>query len=95
MPAAAALEVVDSDDRVRSVLVNIFGGITRGDEVARGILGALDRVDLRSPIVVRLDGTNASEGRALLAASPSERLVSRPTMLEAAATAVELARTGS
>ena len=92
---AAALEVVNSDDRVRSVLVNIFGGITRGDEVAKGILEALDRVDLRSPIVVRLDGTNAEEGRALLAASPSAGLVSRPTMLEAAATAVELAAGGT
>ncbi len=89
---AAALEVVDSDDRVRAVLVNIFGGITRCDEVAKGILEALGRLALRSPIVVRLDGTNADQGRALLAASPSDGLVSRPTMLEAAATAVALAR---
>jgi succinyl-CoA synthetase beta subunit len=88
---AAALEVVDSDDRVRSVLVNIFGGITRCDEVARGILDAMARVDLRSPIVVRLDGTNAEEGRALLAAYESDRLVSQPTMVDAARKAVELA----
>jgi succinyl-CoA synthetase beta subunit len=88
---AAALEVVDSDDRVQAVLVNIFGGITRCDEVARGIIDALDRVELRSPIVVRLDGTNAEEGRALLAGHESPRLVSRPTMLDAAQAAVELA----
>lgn len=92
---AAALEVVNSDDRVRAVFVNIFGGITRGEEVAKGILEALERVDVRSPIVVRLDGTNAEQGRALLAASPSDRVVSRPTMLEAAATAVALARDGA
>ncbi len=92
---AAALDVVNSDDRVRAVFVNIFGGITRGEEVAKGILEALERVDLRSPIVVRLDGTNAEEGRALLAASPSDKVVSRPTMLEAASTAVALARQAS
>ena len=88
---AAALEVVDSDDRVRAILVNIFGGITRCDEVARGILDAMGRVELRSPIVVRLDGTNAEEGRALLAGNMSDRLISRPTMLEAAQAAVAMA----
>jgi succinyl-CoA synthetase beta subunit len=88
---AAALEVVDSDDRVRAILVNIFGGITRCDEVARGILDAMARVQLRSPIVVRLDGTNADQGRALLAGYVSDRLVSQPTMLSAARAAVELA----
>jgi succinyl-CoA synthetase beta subunit len=88
---AAALEVVDSDDRVRAILVNIFGGITRGDEVARGMLAAMERVELRSPIVVRLDGTNAIEGRALLAEHESDRLVSQPTMLDAARAAVALA----
>lgn len=101
---AAALEVVDSDDRVRAILVNIFGGITRGEEVANGIIDALGSVELRSPIVVRLDGTNAKEGRALLAAHcvratqaghQSDRLLSRPTMLEAARTAVELAATAA
>ena len=85
---AAALEVVDSDDRVRAILVNIFGGITRCDEVARGMIDAMGRVALRSPIVVRLDGTNAAEGRALLAAHESDRLVSQPTMLDAAQAAV-------
>jgi len=88
---AAALEVVDSDDRVRAILVNIFGGITRCDEVARGMIDAMGRVALRSPIVVRLDGTNAAEGRALLADHESDRLVSQPTMLDAAQAAVALA----
>ena len=56
---AAALEVINSDPAVRSILVNIFGGITRVDEVAKGVLEALGRVDIGSPIVLRLDGTNA------------------------------------
>ncbi|MDQ4097389.1 MAG: ADP-forming succinate--CoA ligase subunit beta [Actinomycetota bacterium] len=87
---AAAREVVDSDDRVRAILVNIFGGITRCDEVARGMLDAMRGVALRNPIVVRLDGTNAAEGRALLAGYESDRLVSQPTMLDAARAAVAL-----
>ena len=62
---ADGLEVILSDDKVRSVLVNIFGGITRGDLVAQGILDALDRLGdkVKVPLVVRLDGTNAEEGR--------------------------------
>jgi succinyl-CoA synthetase beta subunit len=90
---AAGLEVILSDPKVRSVFVNIFGGITRGDLVAQGILDALDRLGdrLQVPLVVRLDGTNAEEGRRLLAASPSEKVVPAATMLEAAAEAVELA----
>ena len=88
---AAALEVVDSDDGVRAIFVNIFGGITRCDQVAQGILDATGRVSLRNPIVVRLDGTNAEEGRALLADYVTDRLVSRPTMLDAAEAAVALA----
>ncbi len=87
----AALQVVNADPAVRAIFVNIFGGITRGEEVAKGIVEALGRVELRSPIVVRLDGTNAEEGRAILASHESDRLVSRPTMLEAARTAVTLA----
>jgi len=87
----AALEVVNADPAVRAIFVNIFGGITRGEEVANGIVEALGRVDLRSPIVVRLDGTNAEEGRAILASHESDRLVSRPTMEDAARTAVALA----
>jgi succinyl-CoA synthetase beta subunit len=87
----AALEVVNSDPGVRAILVNIFGGITRGEQVALGIVEALQRVELRSPIVVRLDGTNAEEGRAILAANRSDLLVSEPTMLSAARRAVALA----
>ena len=60
---AAALEVINFDQNVKSIFINIFGGITRGEEVAKGIVEALGRVDLRAPIVIRLDGTNAEEGR--------------------------------
>lgn len=88
---AAALEVVASDGKVGAILVNIFGGITRCDEVARGILQALAQTDIRPPIVVRLDGTNAEDGRAILAEHLSDGLRSQPTMLEAARTAVRLA----
>ncbi len=88
---AAALEVVNADPKVAAIFVNIFGGITRGEEVANGIVEALARVDISSPIVVRLDGTNAAEGRAILSDHESERLRSCPTMLDAARTAVELA----
>ena len=88
---ANALEVINSDDKVESIFINIFGGITRGEEVANGIVQALGRVELNSPIVIRLDGTNADEGRAILAEHESDTLMSRPTMLEAARTAVELA----
>jgi succinyl-CoA synthetase beta subunit len=89
---ASALEVINTDANVRSIFINIFGGITRGDEVAHGIVQALERVQLRAPIVIRIDGTNADEGRAILARHASERLISRPTMLEAARTAVALAK---
>jgi succinyl-CoA synthetase beta subunit len=93
---ADGLQVVLANPEVRSVFVNIFGGITRGDLVARGILDALDRLGdkVTVPLVVRLDGTNAEEGRRLLARSPSERVVPAATMLEAAAKAVELAGKG-
>jgi succinyl-CoA synthetase beta subunit len=86
-----ALEVITSDDQVRSIFFNIFGGITRCDEVARGILTALDRMKIELPIVVRLDGTNAEEGRKLLADAAPPNLHVQPTMLEAAQRAVELA----
>jgi succinyl-CoA synthetase beta subunit len=89
---ATSLEVILSDPDVRSVLVNIFGGITRGDVVAEGILEALKRVDAHVPIVVRLDGTNAEEGRRLLAEAGHERIVPADTMLEAARKAVELTK---
>jgi succinyl-CoA synthetase beta subunit len=89
---ATSLEVILSDPDVRSVLINIFGGITRGDLVAEGILEALKRVEARVPIVVRLDGTNAEEGRRILAEAGHERIVPAATMLEAARKAVELTR---
>jgi succinyl-CoA synthetase beta subunit len=88
---ATSLEVVLSDPDVRAVLVNIFGGITRGDEVAEGILEALQRVDARVPIVVRLDGTNAEEGRRMLQEAGHERILPAATMQEAAQRAAELA----
>jgi succinyl-CoA synthetase beta subunit len=88
---AAALEVIESDDNVRAILINIFGGITRGEDVANGIVQALGRFTPRSPIVVRLDGTNAEEGRLILEPHLSDRLISRPTMLDAAREAVALA----
>ncbi len=86
-----ALEVITSDDQVRSIFFNIFGGITRGDEVARGILTALEQMKIELPIVVRLDGTNAEEGRRLLTEAAPANLHVEPTMLEAAQRAVELA----
>ena len=90
---AGALEVINFDDTVKSIFINIFGGITRGEEVAKGIVEALGRVDLKAPIVIRLDGTNAEEGRQILADAgiPPEKLRSEPTMLDAARAAVALA----
>jgi succinyl-CoA synthetase beta subunit len=86
-----ALEVITGDPQVRSIFFNIFGGITRCDEVARGILQALERMQVQQPLVVRLDGTNAEEGRRLLREAASESLHVEPTMLDAARRAVELA----
>jgi succinyl-CoA synthetase beta subunit len=86
-----ALEVISADPQVRSIFFNIFGGITRGDEVARGILAALGQIGIEHPIVVRLDGTNAEEGREILAEAGPENLYVEPTMLEGAKRAVELA----
>ncbi|HJS70195.1 MAG TPA: ADP-forming succinate--CoA ligase subunit beta, partial [Gaiellaceae bacterium] len=83
-----ALEVITSDDQVEAILFNIFGGITRCDEVARGILTALGQMTIEHPIVVRLDGTNAEEGRRLLAEAAPRDLHVEPTMLEAARRAV-------
>jgi succinyl-CoA synthetase beta subunit len=88
---ANAIEVINTDENVKAILVNIFGGITRCDEVANGIVHALERVEVKAPIVIRLDGTNAAEGRAIIAPHESDRLVSQPTMLDAARKAVELA----
>jgi succinyl-CoA synthetase beta subunit len=86
-----ALEVITADAQVRSIFFNIFGGITRCDEVARGILQALGELEIPHPIVVRLDGTNADEGREILADAGRDNLHVEPTMLEGAKRAVELA----
>jgi succinyl-CoA synthetase beta subunit len=86
-----ALEVITRDPQVKAIFFNIFGGITRCDEVARGILQALERIELPHPIVVRLDGTNAEEGRRILAEAAPPNLHVEPTMLAAARRAVELA----
>ncbi|MEY2422404.1 MAG: succinyl-CoA synthetase beta subunit [Acidimicrobiaceae bacterium] len=88
---SGALEVINNDPNVRSILINIFGGITKGEEVANGIVAALGRVQIDSPIVIRLDGTNADEGREILKSHLSDKLQMQPTMLEAAKKAVELA----
>jgi succinyl-CoA synthetase beta subunit len=88
---ANALEVINSDPSVRSIFVNIFGGITRGEEVANGIVTALGRVDIKVPMVIRLDGTNAQQGREILRAVESSTVISAPDMISAARLAVELA----
>ena len=88
---AGALEVINNDPSVKAIFINIFGGITRGEEVANGIVEALGRVSIDSPIVIRLDGTNAEEGRAILQPHLSDKLQMQPTMLDAAAKVVELA----
>ncbi len=88
---ANALEVINTDAKVRAILVNIFGGIVRCDEVARGILAALDRVELSSPIVLRLDGTNAAQAREIIAERATDQIISEATMLSAARRAVEVA----
>jgi succinyl-CoA synthetase beta subunit len=88
---AAALEVINFDANVKVIFINIFGGITRGEEVANGIIQALDQIDISSPIVIRLDGTNAEEGRRILEPHLSDKLQMEPTMLDAARTVVALA----
>lgn len=88
---AGALEVINNDPAVKSIFINIFGGITRGEEVANGIIEALNRVTIEAPIVIRLDGTNAEEGRAILEPHLSDQLQMQPTMLDAARTVVQLA----
>jgi succinyl-CoA synthetase beta subunit len=90
-----ALEVLLSDDKVKAVLFNVFGGITRCDEVANGILQALEQIAVEAPIVVRLDGTNDEEGRRILAEADAPQLHPAKTMLEAADMVVNLAKTGA
>jgi succinyl-CoA synthetase beta subunit len=86
-----ALEVVNSDAGVRAILVNVFGGIVRCDEVARGVVDALARMPLASPLVVRLDGTDAAEADKILRPHLSDRLIVEETMAAAARRAVEIA----
>jgi succinyl-CoA synthetase beta subunit len=87
-----ALTVITSDTKVKAILFNIFGGITRGDEVAKGIIEACNQMNLELPLVVRLDGTNSEEGLALLADAGLTNLHQEKTMLDAAARVVELAK---
>ncbi len=86
-----ALEVITSDEKVTAVLFNIFGGITRCDEIAKGIVEASSQIDLRVPLVVRLDGTNSEEGLRILAEADLPDLHQEKTMLDAARRVVELA----
>ena len=86
-----ALEVIKSDAKVTAILFNIFGGITRCDEIAKGIVTASSQIDLGMPLVVRLDGTNFEEGLAILAEADLPNLHQEKTMLDAARRVVELA----
>jgi succinyl-CoA synthetase beta subunit len=88
---ANALEVINSDPSVRSIFINIVGGITRGEDVANGIVTALSRVDIKIPMVIRLDGTNADQGREILRTVESDMVITSPNMMDAARRAVALA----
>jgi succinyl-CoA synthetase beta subunit len=87
-----ALEVITSDENVNAILFNIFGGITRCDEIAKGIIEASRRIDIDVPLVVRLDGTNSAEGLGLLADAELPNLHVEQTMLGAAERVVEISR---
>ncbi|MGH2952018.1 MAG: ADP-forming succinate--CoA ligase subunit beta [Solirubrobacterales bacterium] len=87
-----ALEVITSDEKVSAILFNIFGGITRCDEIAKGIIEASQQIEIGVPLVVRLDGTNSEEGLALLAEADLPSLQQEKTMLGAAEKVVELAQ---
>jgi succinyl-CoA synthetase beta subunit len=91
----SAVEVILSDEKVRAVLFNIFGGITRCNEVANGLVEAFRQIDVRVPFVVRLDGTNDEEGRRILAEAELPNVHVEKTMLGAAARVVELSRNGA
>ena len=91
----AALEVINDDPAVQAIFINIFSGIVLGDVVARGILDALERVEIRPPIVLRLDGTNAAQGLAMLRPVLSDRFVTADSMPAGARKAVELAGGGA
>jgi len=86
-----ALTVINDDPAVKVIFINIFGGITRCDDVANGIVQAKSRVNLKAPLVVRLDGTNAELGRKILVDNASDTLIMKPDMLSAAKTAVAMA----
>ncbi|MEJ7837490.1 MAG: succinate--CoA ligase subunit beta, partial [Thermomicrobiales bacterium] len=86
---AKAFRLVTADSAVNAILINIFGGITRGDEVAKGIREALSEVKVDAPIVVRLSGTNAEEGKQILAEAG---IIAVDTMDEAAAQVVKVSR---
>ena len=88
---AVAFRIILTDPNVRAVLINIFGGITRGDEVARGILAAMKEVKTKIPMVIRLVGTNAEEGKQLLA---DAKMITADTLVEAAQKAVKVAQGG-
>jgi succinyl-CoA synthetase beta subunit len=90
-----AVEVILSDPKVDAVLFNIFGGITRCDEVARGLVEAFRQIDVKAPFVVRLDGTNDEEGRRIIAEADLDNVHVEKTMLGAAAKVVELATGGA
>jgi len=88
---AAALRIILSDANVKAVLFNIFGGITRGDEVARGILAALQEVKTNVPMITRLVGTNAEEGRRILSEA---NMITAETLVDAAKKAISAAQGG-
>ena len=88
---AGALEIITADP-VKAILVNIFGGITRGGEVARGLLEALERMGIEAPVVLRIEGTEAEEGRRLIVEAARPNVHVEATMLDAARRVVELAR---
>ncbi|MBW4436012.1 MAG: ADP-forming succinate--CoA ligase subunit beta [Pleurocapsa minor GSE-CHR-MK-17-07R] len=89
---AAALRIILSDPDVKAVLFNIFGGITRGDEVARGIIQALNEVPTTIPMVIRLAGTNSEEGRAIIDGANLPNIRSASTLTDGAKKAIEAAR---
>ena len=86
-----ALEVITSDPKVTAILFNIFGGITRCDEIAKGIVEASQQIEIKVPLVVRLDGTNQEEGLAILSEADLPNIHQEKTMLAAAEKVVELA----
>jgi succinyl-CoA synthetase beta subunit len=90
-----AVEVILSNPKVKAVLFNIFGGITRCDEVARGLIEAFNQINPQVPFVVRLDGTNDEEGRRLLAEANLPNVHTESTMDDAARKVVELAGSGA